>query len=513
MFQTLLTLGHLLPAAAERYGYKTALACGEATFSFNELNQRAIRLARALRALGIQRGDRVTLYSHNCWEWIVSYYGVARIGAVLNPINIMLTGDEVRYITSDCGAKAIIAPAEKAALLLAVKKDTPLETIVLYGDSAPAGTLAFGALLAESEAGTGDDVPIEAAPDELSTIMYTSGTTGHPKGAMLTHRNLSLNGALTATMHVRTSADTTVTALPLCHVYGSAVLNGTIVSGGTLVLLERFNEVAALRAIEQHHATMFEGVPTMFMLILNSPEFDKHDLLSLTRCTVGGQTMPLAKMQAVEERFRCPLLELWGMTEVAGLGTTHSMYAPNRLGSIGVPLPGVECRIADPANPSAALPSGEVGELMVRGPIVMRGYYGNEAGTRETIEPDGWLHTGDLAHMDADGYVFIADRKKDLIITGGYNVYPAEIERVVAMHPAVAMVAVGGQPDPVRGEVAKAYVVLKHGASADEASIITFCREHLAAYKAPRAIQFVPDLPKTSTGKILRRQLKTLDGH
>lgn len=512
MVQTRGTLGHLLPSAAERYGDKTALIFGDARFSFNELNQRSIRLARALKALGIARGDRVTLYSHNCWEWIVSYYGVARIGAVLNPINIMLTGDEVRYITSDCGARAIIAPAEKAVLLMDVKKNTPLETIVLYGDSAPAGAYAFGELLRTAPAGDGADLPIEAAPDELSTIMYTSGTTGHPKGAMLTHRNLSLNGQLTATMHVRTSDDSTVTALPLCHVYGSAVLNGTIVSGGTLVLLERFNEVAALSAIGRHRATMFEGVPTMFMLALNSPEFDTHDLSSLTRCTVGGQTMPLAKMQAVEERFGCPLLELWGMTEVAGLGTTHSMYAPNRLGSIGVALPGVECRIADPADPAKTRPTGEVGELLVRGPIVMRGYYGNEAGTRETIEPDGWLHTGDLAHMDAEAYLYLVDRKKDLIITGGYNVYPAEIERVVAMHPAVAMVAVGSQPDQVKGEVAKAYVVLKHGVQADEASIISFCREHLAAYKAPRAVRFVPDLPKTSTGKILRRNLKALDG-
>jgi long-chain acyl-CoA synthetase len=505
------TLAHLLPLASSQYGGKPALVCGARTITFCELNQLALRFARGLLTLGVRPGDRVTLYLHNCLEWIVSYYGVARVGAVLNPINCMLTGDEVHYIASDCGAKAIIAPGDKAALLLDLKKDTPLESVIVCGDSPPTGAVGFSELLEKSSASGDEDVAIKAESSDLASIMYTSGTTGHPKGAMLTHGNLALNALLTATMHVRTSNDVTVSALPLCHVYGSVVLNSTMASGGTLVVLERFEEAVALDAIRKHRATLFEGVPTMFMRILNAPELEGSDLSSLSRCTTGGQTMPISKMQAVEERFGCPLLEIWGMTELGGCGTTHSPYTPSRLGSIGLPLPGVECRVADPCDGSHTLSRGEVGELMVRGPIVMQGYYGNAASTCETIEKDGWMHTGDLAHMDRDGYLFVADRKKEVIISGGYKVYPAEVERVVALHPAVAMVAVGRQRDAIKGEVPKAYVVLKRGTAAEETSVINFCREHLAAYKVPRSIQFVEDLPKTSTGKILRRKLDTLD--
>lgn len=494
------TLGHLLASAAAQYRDKTALICGQQRISFHELNRCATSLASGLAGLGIGRGDRVTLYSHNCWQWVVSYYALARIGAVVNPINTLMTAEEVRFIVSDCGAKAIIAPAEKAVMLMDLGRETALERVIIFGDPLPPGVSAFGELLS---ARTSTDAPIVAESEDLSTIMYTSGTTGHPKGAMLTHKNLSLNAALTATMHVRTATDTTVTGMPLCHVYGSVILNSSMASGATLVLLERFNEVAALKAIAEYRATMFEGVPTMLMYVLNCAELDRHDLSSVTRCTTGGQTMPVAKMQEIEERFACPLLEVWGMTEIAGVGTTHPLYSPNHLGSIGVPLPGVECRIADATD--------GIGELMIHGPIVMRGYYRNDAATRETIEPDGWLHSGDLARMDADGYIHIIDRKKDMINTAGYKIYPAEIERVLAMHPAVAMVAVGSQPDANKGEVPRAYVVVKRDMIVDEVTLLSFCRERLAVYKVPRSIRFVPDVPKTSTGKILGRQLQTLD--
>ena len=288
-------------------------------------------------------------------------------------------------------------------------------------------------------------------------------------------------------------------------------MNGAFLTGMTMTLMPRFDPDEALSLIQNQHATMFEGVPTMFLFMLNAESAGDVDLASLTRCTVGGQTMPVATMEAVQDRFGCPLLELWGMTEIAGLGTTHPAYGINKLGSIGIAIPYTECRIADVADANLTPDPGDVGELMVRGQIVMQGYYGNEKATAETIEPDGWLHTGDLARMDADGYVFVVDRKKDMIITAGYNVYPAEIERVVAAHPSVALVAVGSRPDETKGEIAKAYIVLKSGAEPDEASILAHCREHLAAYKVPRAVQFVDDVPKTSTGKIMRRELGSLD--
>ena len=520
------TLGEVLPASARRHGDRTALVTGGRRFSFRELNELSNRLANSLRGVGVEAGDRVTLYAPNSWEWIVSYYAIHKLGAVANPINAMLTPEEVGFVVADCGAKALIASREKGGPLLALREGSgaaggrgggggdrngggTLREIVLFGEGTPpAGARAFGELLDEGS----PDMQVAPVPtDSLSTICYTSGTTGHPKGAMHSHRNVIVNTAMTAVMHVRTREDTVVTALPCPHVYGNVVMNASLLYGMTLVLLPAFDAAEVMAAIEEHRATLFEGVPTMFMYMLAHPEFDRFDLSSLTRCTVGGQTMPAAKMEEFERRAGCPLIELWGMTEIAGPGTTTPLYGENRHGSIGIELPHVECRIADIEDASKSLPAGEVGELMVRGPIVMQGYYGNEAATRETIEPDGWLHSGDLAQQDEDGYVWIVDRRKDLILTAGFNVYPAELERVIAMHPAVALVAVGPQGDEMKGEIAKAYVVLKPGATADEESIVAHCREHLAAYKVPRAVQFVDDVPKTSTGKIMRRELRTLD--
>ena len=509
------TLGEVLPASARRFGDKTALVAGGRQLTFNELNELSNRLANGLRGIGVEAGDRVTLYAPNSWEWVVSYYALHKVGAVANPINAMLTPEEVGFVVRDCGAKALIASCEKGEPLLGLRGDgadgdAGLREVVLFGGDGPppAGSRAFDALLA---AGGPDMQVAPVRTDSLSTICYTSGTTGHPKGAMHSHRNVIVCTAMTAVMHMRTSEDTVVTALPCPHVYGNVVMNASLLYGMTLVLLPAFDATEVMSAIEEHRATLFEGVPTMYMYMLAHPEFDRFDLSSLTRCTVGGQTMPAAKMEEFERRAGCPLIELWGMTEIAGPGTTTPLYGENRHGSIGIQLPHVECRIADIEDAAKTLPAGEVGELMVRGPIVMQGYYGNETASKETIEPDGWLHSGDLAHEDEDGYVWVVDRRKDLILTAGYNVYPAELERVIAMHPAVALVAVGPQPDEMKGEIAKAYVVLKPGATADEDGIVAHCREHLAAYKVPRAIQFVEDVPKTSTGKIMRRELRTLD--
>jgi long-chain acyl-CoA synthetase len=494
MVRSVETLAHVLPAAAARHGRRRALVSGDHAFTFRELDRLSARVAAALHGLGVAAGDRVTIYAANGWEWIVSYYAVARIGAVVNPVNVLLTPEELCYIAADCGARAIVTAPHRTEAVLDIRGDTALETVITLGDDTHADTRRFAELLRAAP----DAIDRRVQPDDLAAIMYTSGTTGHPKGAMLSHRNLWLNAALTATMHVRTPSDTTVTAVPLCHVYGADILNASMISGATLVLLSRFGEVPVLTAIEQHAATLFEGVPTMLLHLLNCAELDRFDLSTLTRCTTGGQTMAVDKMEEVERRFGCPLLEVWGMTEIAGIGTTHPFHAPNRLGSIGLPVPGCECRLAD-------------GELLFRGPLIMQGYYGNADATRATIDPDGWLRTGDVATIDDDGYIRIIDRMKDVILSGGYNVYPAEIERVLAMHPAVAMAAVAAERDYLRGEVPKAYVVLRSGGAADARELQSFCREHLAAYKTPRTIRIVPDLPKTSTGKILRRALQTLD--
>jgi long-chain acyl-CoA synthetase len=502
------TIDQILPGTAARLPDKPALIFGDKTFSYRELERLTNRAANGLRALGVNKGDRVTLFAQNSAEWVLSYIGIAKAGGVINPVNAMLTADELAYVVKDCGAKVLITTAERAKLVSHLKKDGHLKEIVVLSGAPLDGTVPFETMLS----GQPDTIAAPGnKPEELSTICYTSGTTGFPKGAMLSHRNVVLNSAMTAAMNMRTEHDVQFTGLPLAHVYGTVVMDLSFMLGLTFVMLEKFDAKQALEAIERYKVTIMDGVPTMYLYMLAHPDFDKHDLSSLRTAVVGGQAMPPAKSTEWLEHTGAPILELWGMTELAGPGIMQHSYCENRLGSVGIMMPFMQGRIADAEDPSKTLPDGEVGELMVKGPFNMLGYYGNEKATRETIEPDGWLHSGDLCKMDADGYFFIVDRKKDMILTAGYNIYPAEIERVIASHPAVAMVGVGAKPDPNKGEIAKAYIVLKAGASVDAAAMIEHCRQHLAAYKVPREVQFVPALPTTSSGKIMRRELKTLD--
>ena len=504
-------LGQILARSAARFGPKPALVAGGRTFTYRQLHDLCDRVTGGLRDLGVRPGDRVSLYSPNRWEWVVAYHAALRAGAVVNPINVMLTPEEVAFVLNDCGAAAIFTSGEKAEVIAGLTRDVPsLRRVISFDPAGGDGDVtAFDDLLGGSAAEPGD-VP-RPAPGDLSTIGYTSGTTGHPKGAMQSHRAVYLNTAALFALQARTDRDVMLNALPLPHVYGNIVMNGTFMVGATLVMMERFDPAQALAEIERHRVTVFDGVPTMYAMMLADPALPGTDLSCLRICAVGGQTMPVAKMQEWEQRSGAPLLELWGMTELGGAGTSNCVYAPNVHGSIGFALPGLEARIGALGDASVTVPDGEPGELMVRGPLVMLGYYGNEQATQAAIEPDGWMHTGDIATRDDEGHYFIVDRRKDLIITGGFNVYPAEIERVVAAHPAVAMVAVGSVPDETRGELARAYVVLRPGATATETEIIEHCRPHLAAYKLPRSVRFVPDLPKTSTGKVMRRELKTLD--
>jgi long-chain acyl-CoA synthetase len=502
------TIDQILPGTAARLPDKPALIFGGRTFTYGQLERLSNQAANGLKALGVRKGDRVTLFAQNSAEWVVSYIGVAKAGGVLNPVNAMLTADELAYVVKDCGARVLITTSERAKAVLHLKNESDLKEIVVLAGAALAGTISFDDLLA----GQADTImPPGNAAEELSTICYTSGTTGFPKGAMLSHRSVVLNAALTAAMNVRTEHDVQFTGLPLAHVYGTVVMNLSFLLGLTFVMLEKFDAQQALEAIQRYKVTIIDGVPTMYLYMLAHPDFGKYDLSSLRVAVVGGQAMPTAKSTEWLERTGAPVLELWGMTELAGPGIMQHAYCENRLGSVGIMMPFMQGRIVDPENPSRILPEGQVGELMVKGPFNMLGYYGNEKATAETIEPDGWLHSGDLCKMDADGYFYIVDRKKDMILTAGYNIYPAEIERVISGHPSVAMVGVGAKPDPQKGEIAKAYIVLKLDAAADSNAILDYCRQHLAAYKVPREVQFVPALPTTSSGKIMRRELKTLD--
>ena len=502
-------MGMIVTRAAQRFGSRTALVADGRTLTYQALDDLCDRVAGGLHDIGVRPGDRVSLYSPNRWEWVVAYHAALRAEAVVNPINVMLTAEEVAFVLNDCGAAAIFTSGEKAAVIASLTRSVPTLRRVISFDPAGGDVTGFEELL--SYPAVAPDVPRPASTD-LSTIGYTSGTTGHPKGAMQSHRAVFLNTAAVFAVQTRTDRDVMLNALPLPHVYGNVVMNGTFMAGATLVMMERFEPAVTLAEVQRHRATVLDGVPTMYAMMLADPSLPGADLSSLRICTVGGQTMPAAKMDEWELRSGVPLLEIWGMTELAGAGTSNCSYMPNVHGSIGFALPGAEARVAAIDDPGVTVPDGEAGELMIRGPLVMLGYYGNEAATRATIEPDGWMHTGDIATRDDEGHYFIVDRRKDLIITGGFNVYPAEIERIVASHPAVAMVAVGSVPDETHGELARAYVVLRPGATATETQIIEHCRLHLAAYKLPRSVRFVSDLPKTSTGKVMRRELKSLDG-
>jgi long-chain acyl-CoA synthetase len=501
------TLSDLPGYAARRYAARVALRTATGDLTFEEVEGRVAEIASGLAQLGIQTGDRIILHLPNNWRWAVAYYAIARLGAVVVPANILLATEEVQFIAEDCGAAAIFAPQSTIKVLRRLKMPDGMHYIAVEGELNASDETSWNDLASTPS----DQSWARPAAGDLATIGYTSGTTGRPKGAMLTHACILTNTAMTATMHIRTSSDVVVTALPCSHVYGNVVMNGAFLCGYTLVLLERFEAESVLGAIERYRATLFEGVPTMYYYILGSASLSAHDLSSLTRASVGGQTMPLPQMREVRRRLGCPLLELWGMTEIAGLGTTHSLYGPEKLGSIGQALPLSECRIADMHDRQRDIPTNEPGELLFRGPTVMRGYFNLPDATREALLPGGWLRTGDIAYRDADGFIYVVDRVKEMIITGGYNIYPSEVERVIADHPAVQIVAVGGNPDEAKGELAHAYVVLRPATNVDAETLIAYCRSRLAAYKVPKAIHFVPDLPKTSTGKIIRRALRTLN--
>ena len=364
------------------------------------------------------------------------------------PVNVMLTPEEVRYVVEDSGTRAVVASADKGEPLLDLR-GTETSRTSCYGATrsrrgrprSPTGC----------HSGRPEFSPVARDGGDLAAICYTSGTTGRPKGAMQPQRAVIGAAVGTAVMAARGPGDRVINSLPLPHVYGSCVFNAAVMAGSTLIMIPRFDAETVLRAIGEHGATLMDGVPTAYYYLLAHPDFDSYDLSSLTRCWVGGQTLPAAKAIEFTERTGCPIHEVWGMTELAGATSANPVIGPNKPGTIGIPYPGNAMRVVDIADPTREMPVGERGELMFRGPLVMLGYYGNEAGTAETIEPDGWLHTGDVATMDEDGYFTIVDRIKDMILTAGFNVYPAEIERVLCAHPAVALAAVGGDPGRNQG--------------------------------------------------------------
>ena len=489
-------LNSVFAEAAARYAERPAVRMDGLVLSYSRLRDAAYRMASLLSSAGVAPGDRVAIMLPNMPAFPVAFYGALAAGAVVVPMNPLLKSREITYYLSDSGAKALLVwhtAAGEAALGAAANGVS-----VLKIDEPDAAGLLTG--LAPVPAG------VERAGDDDAVILYTSGTTGVPKGAELTHAGLTRNASLTARNLLNAASDDVVMGcLPLFHVFGlTCALNATIAVGASLTLLPRFDPARALEIVGRDRVTIFEGVPTMYAAMLHDPAGARADTSSLRVCVSGGAAMPAEVMRGFEQAFGCMILEGYGLSETSPVASFNHPDRVRKPGSIGTPIQGVEMRVVD--NEGAELPVGQIGEIVIRGHNVMKGYWRNPGATAETIT-DGWLKTGDLARVDEDGYFYIVDRKKDLIIRGGFNVYPREIEEVLYEHPAVAEAAVIGIPDEHLGEEIGAAVKLRPAATATTGELRAFVKDRVAPYKYPRYVWIEPDLPKGPTGKILRREV------
>jgi long-chain acyl-CoA synthetase len=488
------SLTSVLKQAAADHADRPAVRMDEAVLSYADLWDAVARAAALLTSFGVEPGDRVGIMLPNVPAFPIAYYGTLAAGGIVVPMNPLLKSREVAYYLGDSGAKVLFAWHAAAGEAAKGAAETGTRVVEVTDPLLP--------LAGQDPA----PVTVDRGDDDDAVILYTSGTTGRPKGAELTHANLTRNADLTATTLLKSgTGDVVMGCLPLFHVFGlTCGLNATVMAGSTLTLLPRFDAGKALEIIQRDRVTIFEGVPTMYAAMLHHTG-ERPDVSSLRLCVSGGAAMPVEVLRAFEDAFGCIILEGYGLSETSPVASFNHPDKVRKPGSIGTPIAGVEMRLIDADG--ADVPSGEVGEIAIRGHNVMKGYWGRPDATAEAIT-DGWFRTGDLARVDEDGYYYIVDRKKDLIIRGGYNVYPREIEEVLYEHPAVAEVAVIGIPHPELGEDVGAAVKLKPGATATPADLRAFARERVAAYKYPRHVWIVDDLPKGPTGKILRREVQ-----
>ena len=490
-------LNSLLAKAASDHGERAAVRMDDLVLTYSQLRDAAGRAASLLSSAGVVPGDRVAVMLPNVPAFPIAFYGALGAGATVVPMNPLLKNREVAYYLGDSGAKVLFAWHEAA--VEAGKGAAGTGAQVFEVDQPDMGSLLAGRPLAPTAA--------DPAGGDDAVILYTSGTTGRPKGAELTHAGLTRNAELTAATLLNAEPDdVTMGCLPLFHVFGlTCGLNATIVGGGTLTLLPRFDARKALEIIGRDQVTIFEGVPTMYAAMLHHRAHATADTSSLRTCISGGAAMPVEVLRGFEQTFGCMILEGYGLSETSPVASFNHPDRVRKPGSIGTPVEGVEMRVVDLNGHQ--LPVGEVGEIAIRGHNVMKGYWAKPEATAEAI-PDGWFRTGDLAKVDEDGYFFIVGRQKDLIIRGGYNVYPREIEEALHEHQAVAEVAVIGIPHTELGEEVGAAVVLRPGTTATPAELRAFARERVAAYKYPRHVWLVRALPKGPTGKILHREVQ-----
>jgi long-chain acyl-CoA synthetase len=532
------TLPAALEETAHRYPDLPALIFKDKRISYREYNQTVDRFAAALQGLGVEQGDRVAIHLPNCPQFPISYYAVLRTGGIVVPCNPIYTARELKHQLVDSGAEVIITLSAMYPLIRQIRADTSLRHVVVakvktyfppllkllftlllekkgghrVDISADPNTHWFGDLLAQAPA---RPRPVEMTWDDTAVLMYTGGTTGVSKGAQLTHKNIYVNAFQVKTwVNAAEGQESTLTALPLYHSYAmTCCMNvGAVTAGTAILIVDPRDTDDILKSIHKYRPSYYPGVPAMYVAINNHPKASEYDLTALKVCNSGAAPLPVEVQQRFQELTGARLIEGYGLSEATPVTHTNPAYGESRIG-IGLPYPDTEVKIVDPVTGEKEVGVGEVGELCIRGPQVMKGYWQMPTETANTlrVHPEGgdpWLHTGDLARMDEDGYFQIVDRKKDMILgAGGYNVYPREIEDVLYEHPKVLEAAAVGIPVPDKGERIKVFVSLKEGETATEEEIIAFCRENLAPYKIPRSVEFRDELPKSLVGKVLRRAL------
>jgi long-chain acyl-CoA synthetase len=499
-------LATLVEENLEGFGEYPATFFEDRWHTNREQAERSFRFANALRGLGVAPGDRVVVMLPNCPEVTQCYGAVLRVGGIVVPVLFLLATEELRLILSDSEAKAVVTSPEFAQKAFDARAGLEREPpLIVVGEPIPEGALAYVALCDAER----PEAPLaDRAPGDAALFMYTSGTTGRPKGVMLSHGNMEHQAWAGDQIRDYDARRMTLAALPLAHAAGLVgwVLGLKVGSRG--VLMKWFDPELFCRSVQEHAVAGTALVPTMAAFLLNHPAIDRYDLSSLEQVAFGAAPAPIELVKAFEEKVGCRVRMVYGLTEAAPILTAERMADERHWGSCGKAIPGVEMAILDP-DTDRPLAAGEVGEICARGPNVMLGYHNMPEDTARTLR-GGWLHTGDLGHMDEDGCVFVVDRLKDMIIRGGFNIYPRDVEEVLYAHPAVAEASVVGIPDPMYGEEVEAFVVCSIGADATEDELLAFCRERLAKYKAPKRVMFLPQLPKNQVGKVLKRELREL---
>ena len=513
-----LTPIRFLRYASGQYPGKTAIVCGNKRLSYSEFSDRAARLGGALRQLGVKPGDRVAYLSGNCHRLLEAYYGVLEAGAVLLPLNIRLNPQELAFILNDSGAKVLFYQEMFTPMVEGFRGQLKTVEKFVGLDHSPKANWAVGEnydqLLAAAEPHQIDIMKVDE--NALAELFYTSGTSANPKGVMLTHRNIYLH-ALNVTIVFSTGSDSVeLHTIPLFHANGWGVAHSLTLAGGTHVMIGKWDPVEVFRLIQSERVQSCSLVPTMATALVNCPERGKFDLSSLERITLGGAASSPTLVREVEEKIGCTCFSGYGLTETCPVLTTSQAKAGvdwqgderyEGQARTGFALPGVEVRVVDPEDRDVPNDGTSIGEIIARSDGVMDGYWKQPEATAAVMR-NGWFHTGDMATIDKNGYVLIVDRKKDIIVSGGENISSLEVEKALHAHPAVYEAAVIPVPDPRWGEVPKALIALKPGAQATEAEILEFCRGVLAHYKCPRSVEFMDALPKTGTGKILKKELR-----